>query len=181
VALANSGDATVTPFSIRYSRTHHESMQYDRDEVFRFLWENRGAPRLEENAYTTVDSVLPCYRIAADGFFLRETVAVYSQQIKLEARELGELGINRPVGMPLDQFLTIYGGTLIFDESGRLKYNVRNRIRNAKRQNPRLQYLWDQVSLTTKKSFAALHLERVLRGHMPVPAEAISAEDNHAE
>ncbi|HET9165384.1 MAG TPA: hypothetical protein VFP11_05265, partial [Candidatus Angelobacter sp.] len=166
---------------LQYSRTHHESMQYHPDEVFRFLWENRGALRLEENAYTTVDSVLPCYRVAADGFFLRETVAVYSQQIKLEARELGALGIKRPASMPLDQSLTIYGGgTLIFDESGRLKYNVRNRIRNATRQNPRLQYLWDQGSLTTKKSFAALHLERVLRGQMPVSAETIE-EDNYAE
>ena len=122
------------------------------------------ALQIDENAYTKVEAVWPCYRVASDGFFLRETVAVYSQRINLDARELRQLGLKKPREMPDDLELTIYGGgTLIFDESGRLKYHVRNRIRNANRQNPRLQYLWGQGSLTGRKSFAALHLERVLR------------------
>lgn len=166
---------------LTYSRTHHESMQYDRDEVFRFLWENRDALQVDEGAYTKVEQVWPCYRVATDGFFLRETVAVYSQQIKLEARELRKLGLKKPQGMPDDLQLTIYGGgTLIFDESGRLKYHVRNRIRNEKRQNPRLQYLWEQGSLNGKKSFAALHLERVLRHDMPIAPDVHSEEDDDA-
>lgn len=168
--------------TLQYSRIHHESMQYDRDEVFRFLWENRQALRIDENAYTTVDSVLPCYRVAADGFFLRERVAVYSQQIKLQAGELGQIGLKRPQGMPADLSLTVYGGgTLIFDEAGRLKYNVRNRISNEKRQDTRLKYLWDHGGFTTKKSFAALHLERVLRRDIAVTPEAAAEEDNHVD
>jgi hypothetical protein len=168
--------------ALQYSRTHHESMQYDRDEVFRFLWENRGALRIDENAYTTVDSVLPCYRVASDGFFLRERVAVYSQQIKLQAGELVKLGLKRPKDMPADLPLTVYGGgTLIFDESGRLKYNVRNRIHNAKRQNARLKYLWEHGGLTAKKSFAALHLERVLHRDVAVTPEGGAEEEDHAD
>lgn len=161
-----------------YSRTHHESMQYDADEVFRFLWENRDSLKIDENAYTKVEAVWPCHRIGSDGFFLRETVAVYSQQIKLEARELPKLGLKKPSDMPKDLSLTIHGGgTLIFDESGRLKYHVRNRIRNYKRQNPRLVYLWKQGNLNTKKSFAALHLERVLRHDFGVSQPAEDGND----
>jgi hypothetical protein len=166
---------------LTYSRTHHESMQFARDEVFRFLWENREQLQVDENAYTKVEAVWPCYRVASDGFFLRETVAIYSQQIKLEARELRKLGLKKPSGMPDELQLTVYGGgTLIFDESGRLKYHVRNRIRNEKRQNPRLQYLWEQGGLNGKRSFAALHLERVLRRDVAISPDVHSEEDDHA-
>ena len=162
-----------------YSRTHHESMQHDRDEVFRFLWENRDLLRVDERAYTKVEAVWPCYRVGSDGFFLRETVAVYSQQIRLQARELGKLGLNKPRDMPDDLELTIYGGgTLIFGESGTLKYHVRNRIGSANRQNARLKYLWKEGSLKGKKSFAALHLERVLRHDVAAPPDVHSEEDD---
>jgi hypothetical protein len=165
-----------------YSRTHNESMRYDRDEVFRFLWENREKLKIDENAYTKVEAVWPCNRVGSDGFFLRETVAVYSQQIKLEGRELGTLGLKKPREMPTEQQLTIYGGgTLIFDESGRLKYHVRNRIRNERRQNPRLQYLWDQGTLSGKKSFAALHLERVVRHDIAASPSDHVEEEDHAD
>ncbi len=161
-----------------YSRTHHQSMQYDPDEVFRFLWENRDGLQIDETAYTKVEAVWPCYRSASDGFFLRETVAVYSQRINLAASELRQLGLKKPKDMPHDLPLTIYGGgTLIFDESGRLKYHVRNRVRNADRQNPRLKYLWQHGSLTGRKSFAALHLERVLRHDLATP-DIHSEEDS---
>lgn len=180
-------DGTVEPglwcgprgLTIIYNRTHHESMQHDPDEVFRFLWENREELRIDENAYTKVEAVWPCYRMGSDGFFLRETVAVYSQQMKIEARELPKLGLKKPPDMPPELQFTIYGGgTLIFDESGRLKYHVSNRIRNAKRQNPRLQYLWRQGSLNGKKSFAALHLERVVRHDLAAAPRVDSEDDN---
>ncbi|HWB84699.1 MAG TPA: hypothetical protein VG675_11210 [Bryobacteraceae bacterium] len=166
-----------------YTRTHFESMQHDPNEVFRFLWENRAALGVDERAYTKIDAVWPCYRVGSDGFLLRETVAVYTQQIRLEAHELHQLGIRKPSDMPDDLSLSVYGGgTLIFDESGRLKYHVRNRLGNARRQNPRLQYLWKQGALGGKKSFAALHLERVLRHDVPAAPDIHSDEedDNHA-
>jgi hypothetical protein len=159
---------------LQYNRTHHESMQHDPDEVFCFLWENRYTLQVDETAYTKVEAVWSCHRAASDGFFLRETVAVYSQRIKLAASELRQLKLKKPKDMPGDLQLTIYGGgTLIFNEAGRLKYHVRNRIGNADRQNPRLEYLWRQGGLNGRKSFAALHLERVLR-------HDVTAQDAHA-
>jgi len=167
---------------LHYNRTHHESMKYDADEVFRFLWENRDKLEIADNAYTRVESVWPCYRAGGDGFHLRETVAVYSQQIKLAARELHKHGLGKPRDMPDDVEMTIYGGgSLIFDEAGRLKYHLRNRIWSAKRQDPRLRYLWEQGSLNTRKSFAALHLERALRHDVAVAPEAQPLEEgDHA-
>lgn len=149
-----------------YNRTHHMSMQYSPDEVFRFLWENRMALIINEDAYTKVEAVWPCYRVGSDGFFLRETVAVYSQQMKIMGGDLRKLNkeLKKPADMPDRHEFRIYGGgTLIFDESGRLKYHVRKHILNPKRQNPRLEYLWAQGGMNSRKSFSALHLERILR------------------
>lgn len=164
--------------ALRYSRTHFDSMQHDKDEVFRFLWENRAVLQVDESAYTTVDDVMPCYRVNSDGFVLHETCAVYSQQVRMEARLLKSFGLQKPAGMPDDQDVTVFGGgTLILDESGRLKYHVRNRIRNPKRQNPRLNYLWKNGGFSARKAFGNLHLERVLRGTGTAESES---EGDHA-
>jgi hypothetical protein len=150
--------------SLIYKRTHQESMGRNPDEVFRFLWENRFELGVDENAYTKVEAVWPCYRVGSDGFFLRETVAVYSQQMRIKAGELKGLGLDKPDDMPPELVFSIYGGgTLIFDESGRLKYHVRKNVLSPRRQNPRLEYLWEHGSLSSEKSFAMLHLERVVR------------------
>ena len=150
---------------LHYGRTHFESMQHDKDEIFRFLWENRAALMVDEDAYTRVEDVMPCYRVGTDGFLLHETVAVYSQQVRMQARDLKRFGLTGPDGMPADLDLTVFGGgTLIFDESGRLKYHVRNRISSAERQNPRLEYLWTHGGFGGTKAFGLLHLERVLGG-----------------
>jgi hypothetical protein len=156
-------------------------LQHDKDEVFRFLWENRAALMVDEDAYTRVEDVMPCYRVSSDGFLLHETVAVYSQQVRMQARDLKRFGLTMPEGMPPDMDLNIYGGgTLIFDESGRLKYHVRNRISSAGRQNPRLEYLWTHGGYTGGKAFGLLHLERVLRGGVTSETEALSEEDDYA-
>jgi hypothetical protein len=161
-----------------YSRTHFESLQHDRDEVFRFIWENRGRLKINESAYTKVEDVWPCHRYGSDGFLLRETIAVYSQQLRIEARELSKLRLKRPPDMPLDTPVTIYGGgTLVFDEAGRLKYHINNRIGGVGRQNERLEYLWDRGNLDKKKTFAALHLERMLSGDLSREKTAHSQED----
>ena len=135
---------------------------------------------MDEEAYTNVQDVSPCYRISSDGFLLHETVATYLQQVKLQARDLKRFGLTKPKAMPDDLELTIYGGgALIFDESGRLKYHVRNRIRSAGRQNDRLDYLWRSGGFNTRKSFAALHLDRILSGRTKREPE-FREEDEHA-
>jgi hypothetical protein len=148
-----------------YSRTHYESMQRDRDEVFRFIWDNRKALRLYEGAYSRVLSVRPCLRIGPDGFALRETVAEYMQMIVLVAKEVKSLGIEAPKDMPGDQEVKLYGGgALIFDEYGRLKYHVRNRINDGERQKQRLKYLWKfgyfKRGEAAFRNFSYLHRQR---------------------
>ncbi|HEY3039970.1 MAG TPA: hypothetical protein VGJ66_14605 [Pyrinomonadaceae bacterium] len=170
-ASFNSADGSweACNAQLTYDRSHFESLLRDPDEVFRFIWENRQALKLEEHAYTKVTSVRPCLRIAPDGFALRETVAEYIQMVTLQAQELQVFDppIGKPEGMSPDEEVTLYGGgALIFDEYGRLKYQVFNRINNASLQTPRLKYLWKYGYFADKDDeqsvFARLHLNRAL-------------------
>ena len=65
-----------------------ESLRTDKDEVFRFLWENREALEVRPGAYTEVLSVRPCTRVGLDGFTVHETVAEYFQMARLTVGEL---------------------------------------------------------------------------------------------
>lgn len=170
-ASENSPDGSWEACDARltYDRSHFESMMRDPDEVFRFIWENREAMDLHDQAYTKVISVRPCLRIGPDGFALRETVAEYIQMMTIQAQELQYFDppIGKPEGLALDREVTIYGGgALIFDEYGRMKYHINNRIDNVARQTPRLKYLWkygyfDDVNMA-QNAFARLHLNRAL-------------------
>lgn len=148
-----------------YDRTHFDNMKSDPDELFRFVWENRGAFKLHDQAHTRVLSVRPCTRIGRDGFILRETVAEYHQSLKLYARELSKLKVTMPRGMPADTEITLYGGNaVIFDEYGHVKYNVGKSILDSKRQSKRLAYLWKHGAFDAgsgkERSFSKLHLRR---------------------
>jgi hypothetical protein len=168
-----NGMWTSPPEELQYDRTHFEPMQRDSDEVFHWIWENRGEKRLnlDAQAYTRVESVRPCIRIAEDGFTLRETVAEYVQILKVQAGELHELGLEKPE--ELDDRLEVYlygGGALIFDEYGHLKYHVANRVCGSK-QNGRLEYLtkagfYGGKSLRTK--FSSLHRLRAFPQIVPI-------------
>lgn len=84
------------PEGLRYDRVRFESMKSDRDEVFRFIWENREKLRLRDGAYTQVLSVRPSTRIGVDGCVVRETVAQYYQVARLTPEELKSTGIRAP-------------------------------------------------------------------------------------
>jgi hypothetical protein len=148
-------------------RTHFEAMQRDPDEAFRYIWENRSPFKLHQNAYTRVLSVRPCIRVANDGFILHETVVEYLQLLKIRASELRRLEIERPPGMPPSQEVTLYGGNaMVFDQYGRLKYNIGNSIFHARRQTRRLDALWRSGYFSQKSPrglrFAAMHRDRTL-------------------
>ncbi|MBX5483280.1 MAG: hypothetical protein IRZ16_15770 [Myxococcaceae bacterium] len=150
-----------------YERSHFESMSRSRDEVFRFVWENRAALGLYEGAYSRVLSVRPCHRVGPDGFVLREVVAECVQILTVQARELRELGVRAPRGMDPETEVRLEGGmTLVFDEYGRLKFNVQNAIDDAARQSRRLQALWDfghfRKGASHPRRFAAIHRARAL-------------------
>lgn len=150
-----------------YSGIHFDSLRHNHDEAFRFIWQNRGLLGIFEDAYTRVLSVRPCSRVGPDGFILHETVAEYYQVLTLEARELKRLKITKPKEMPAGDEIRLYGGgSLIFDEYGRLKYHVRNRIDNTERQQKRLRHLWEAGFFekgSGAQRFSSLHLSRMLR------------------
>lgn len=154
--------------SIAYNRTHYDSMLHSKEEVFRFIWENRDALRLNDLGYMYVESVRLSVRQGPDGFFLRETVCEYVQVLRTFGAELeAVLGLKRPKDMPTNASLTVYGGgTLIFDEYGRIKYHIEQRLDEAKRQSTRIEYLWRRGLFDTPKDarnrFANMHLHRVL-------------------
>ena len=85
------------PGGLRYDRIRFQSMRTDKDEVFRFLWDNRDILQLRQGAYSEVLSVRPCVRIGSDGFVLHETVAEYYQVARLTPAELQQQKIKAPV------------------------------------------------------------------------------------
>src|SRR5258706_12528324 len=87
--------------------------------------------------------------------------------IDLMAADLKQLGMTVPEGMPDTQEITLYGGgALIFDEYGRLKFHIRNRIDDAEKQSRRLDYLWRsgffKGGSAAFKNFANIHRSRVI-------------------
>jgi len=130
-------------------------------------------------------------RVGDDGFLLRETVAEYVQILRLRPDELRGLGYADPGErlLPRDREVFLYGGgVLIFDEFGRLKFHVHNRLENFKLQSERLRYLatkgfYEQKRPVRKPTaklseFGMLHLERSLGG-IKYPGKAVgSAADS---
>jgi len=153
---------------ITYTRTHFDSMLHDKEEVFRFVWENRSALELDDKAYTRIESVRPSVRVGIDGFVLRETVCEYVQVMRIFGAEVkAALHIDRPEGMPTTYPVTAYGGgTLIFDEYGRIKYHITRSLSDEARQSERLNYLWTQAiaaeAAPARARFANLHRRRLV-------------------
>ena len=162
VGLWNAGHTE----KLQYSRTHFEPMTRDADEVFWFVWENRIPLKVHEGAYGHVLSVRPSLRTAPDGLALKETVVEFLQQLQVNASELAGMKIKKPEEMPDSMPLSLHGGnTLVFDEYGRLKYNIHSDITDEKRQSARIQYLWDNGYYSgdrDPRNFAELHLQRAL-------------------
>jgi hypothetical protein len=162
-------DLVVSP-----ARNRFESLTRDRDEMFRFVWENRRALGLMEGAYTRVISVRPCLRIGPDdGFPLRETVAEVFQQLILPASGLRRLGIEMPDGLDGSQLVELQGGvTVVLDEYGQLKFAIHKRLHDRSdpvlqaRQSARLAYLQERGFLSAGRSIrgrlSTLHRARAL-------------------
>jgi hypothetical protein len=153
-----------------YDRVHFESLRQDPDEVFRFLWENRVTLGVYPGTYTRVISVRPCVRVAPDGFVLRETVAEWEQMMDVQARDLKRLGLHAPRRMPDATPLRLHGGgTLIFDDFGKLKFNVHKRLIGPGQQR-KLDEMWEQGGFRADEAeqrtvapggyFAELHRQR---------------------
>lgn len=160
--MPNAGDLV-------YSRTRFDSLLRDKEEVFRFIWENRTALNVDGDGYIEVESVRQSIRIGPDGFTLRETIAEYVQILTLTASELRAVGITPPDDLPGWRQVRLFGGgVLVFDEYGQVKYHIAHQINltedDIRRQNDRLDHLWRSgffdVPVDAKSRFSRLHLAR---------------------
>jgi hypothetical protein len=147
-ACGSGPDGTWPRLSLQltYSRTHFESLLRDKQEVFRFLWENRRMLEVDERGYVEIESVRPAMRVAPDGFVLRETIAEYVQILTLSAAEFRAMHIEVPDEVPGTRRLRVYGGgTLVFDEYGQLKYHIAKHLArdacDVARQSDRFHHL----------------------------------------
>ncbi|HEY2946329.1 MAG TPA: hypothetical protein VGN09_28110 [Vicinamibacteria bacterium] len=146
-----------------YDRTHSDPLTRDVDEVFRFIWENRGDLELTPDAFSQVLSVRPSLRVGPDGFVLRETVAEFYQVLRLRPSELVERWkLALPAELTEDDEIPLYGGgTLIFDEYGRLKFYIHNSLDNVTRQKRRLDHLLARGALPERgprtRDFSRIH------------------------
>lgn len=153
---------------VSYRNIRFESLVRDKDEAFRFIWENFQTLKLAKEAYTEVQAVRPIARLAPDGLIVRETVVDFQQMLTVRGHELGSLGLTRPPELATSKSIRLYGGgVLVFDEFGRLKYSIGNNVANVKLQQERLNYLakvgfFEYVSETafSRGFFARLHLAR---------------------
>ena len=76
--------------------------------------------------------------------------------------------------MPDDTKVVLQGGgTLIFDEYGRLKFHVSNRLDDVEKQSKRVQHLWDfgefSKGKTIRRRFSTMHRLRAMDAACPTP------------
>lgn len=165
------GAGTWCPFDqsieVTYSRTNFESMLRDKDEVFRFIWENRDALQIGVRGTIEVESVRASVRQGPDGFFLKETIVAYVQTAEIFGSEVGTiLSCALPTGMTTRDRITAFGGgVLVLDQYGRIKYHIAHRLDDGERQSRRLQYLMETGGTAARprgarNRFAGLHRAR---------------------
>ena len=153
------------PPVMSYGGTHFETLRRDPDAVFRFIWRNQKALEIDTSAFTRVYFVRPCIRMGLDRFVVQETVAEYLQTIDLAARDLGKYGIKKPKELPPGQPIRLYGGgTLIFDEFGRLKFHIGTGVK-SRHQGERIASMAERGYFHAQRQrdrrpFAELHRNR---------------------
>lgn len=147
-------DLTAQGWVPRYHGLNWTAMRSDRDEVYRFLWENAAALGVETSHYTHVESVRPAVRVGPDGLVVNEVVADYVQRLELVGAEFGEhvarwaevagdeMELELPTDVKAKTKIQLWGGgTLIFDQFGRAKYHVAKPLEHAQRQLRRIEHL----------------------------------------
>lgn len=138
--VTNVLDAEAAP---HYLGFNFAALRTDRDEVFRFLWQNALRLGVSMKYYTVIESVRPSQRIGPDGLIVTESVATYVQMLDLSASELEETAeLAIPDTLDPDTPVQVFGGgTLVFDQFGRLKLHIHKHLDDWRRQLRRVEYL----------------------------------------
>ena len=135
-------DLAQQPFN--YTHLNFTSLQADRDEVSRFIWQNADVLGIDRELYLRVDAVRPSVRVGPDGLVVNEVVADYAQSVSTTVAEARRAipGLTIPTGLEDDVELQLWGGgTLIFDQFGMAKFHQTKPLANWERQTNRLAYL----------------------------------------
>lgn len=158
--------------SFVHSQTHFDSMLRDHEETFRFIWENRKPLDLGTVGNIEVQSVRPSFRIAPDGFMLRETIVEYVQRLTVTAAELrADYQIAVPGEIPQwKTMIVLAGGTIIFDEYGQVKYHIAHHLMRTaverEWQARRIRHLHERGLLgdegDARGRFAMMHATRAM-------------------
>lgn len=153
---------------LSYMHSNYAAMTRSKDELFRFLWENRKALHIDERAYTEVLSIETAQRAGPDGIALTETICQYYQRADLFASESEwTLGCKRPAGMSTKERITAFGGgVLVLDQYGQVKYHIANPLNSPDRQQRRTAHLAEVGGLDgrakpSRMRFAVTHLNRM--------------------
>ena len=166
IDIATAADVPV------YERMNYAVLRSDRDEVFRFIWENAHVFGINRSWRTRVESVRQSVRVGPDGLIVPEVVAEYHQSLELTAAELRDRGgIELPEWLDPGTELQIWGGgVLIFDQFGRARWHMTKPLDDWPRQKRRLDYLVGHGLIDTQgrvgftlstprgQRFAALHV-----------------------
>jgi hypothetical protein len=135
-------DIGASPVRLVYDHVNAGALRTNRDEVFRFVWQNLGALGLKPDFNLEIEAVRPAVRIGPDGLLVQEVVADYIQVLDLTGEQATERGVEVPPLVGRDTPIQIWGGgTLIFDQFGRLKFHQRKPIDDWSRQSQRISYL----------------------------------------
>ena len=149
---------------IKFGAANLDALHSNPEAIYKFIWDNQTSLKIAKGIFTRVNSVRPVWRVGPSGFTQRETVAEYYQLNKTATiSDLKSLGVKVPDFMtPAMQVEVLSGGTLIFDEFGRLKFHIYNRL-SSDTQHDRLVSLWRNGSLRGNgetNAFAKLHRDR---------------------
>ena len=129
---------------LTYTHLNFGALRADRDEVFRFIWQNADALDIRREYYLRVDAVRPSVRVGPDGLVVNEVVADYAQTLNttVEESRANFPEVVLPAGLePTTELQFWGGGTLVFDQFGMAKYHQRKPLEDWGRQSRRLEYL----------------------------------------
>ena len=153
---------------LEYRRSNYAAMTRSKDELFRFIWENRDSLNIDPRAFTEVVSIDTVQRLGPDGIALNETICQYIQRAEIFASECqSTLGCARPAGTSTTERVTAFGGgVLILDQYGQVKYHINNPLHGGGRQGRRLVHLAETGGLNARAKkidrmhFAVTHINR---------------------
>lgn len=133
---------TVTHLGLRYEHLNLAALRTSPEEVYQFIWNNPRVLGIDVRLTTRVERVLASTRSGPDGLIVTEVVADYVQSWRTTLQDLPS-EIARPVGMPADAKVVLWGGgVLVFDQFGRFRLHQRQPLLDADRQSRRLAHLF---------------------------------------